>query len=111
MKYDRNLNIIEYPSDSGISTVHYIRKHDIADAAIAIGAGTSVCLFTWDGVNYDGMTWLTSAASGGIDKPTETELNDKYTRQADVCFIFNLHVRIKIFNHIISEFYIYLITN
>ena len=77
MKYNKNLNIIEYPSDSGISTVHYIRKHDLADAAMAIGAGTSVSLFTWDGVNYDGMNWLTSGASGGIDKPTETELNDK----------------------------------
>lgn len=71
MKYNRQLNLIEYTSNTGISTTHYIRKHDIADAAIAIGAGTTECLFTWDGIDYLGMTWLTSF------KPTESELDDK----------------------------------
>ena len=56
MKYNRQLNLIEYTSNTGISTTHYIRKHDIADAAIAIGAGTTECLFTWDGIDYLGMT-------------------------------------------------------
>lgn len=71
MKYNRKLNLIEYTSNSGISTIHYIRKHDLADAAMAIGVGTTECLFTWDGIDYLGMTWLTSF------KPTESELYDK----------------------------------
>ena len=71
MKYNRKLNLIEYTSNTGISTIHYIRKHDLADAAMAIGAGTTECLFTWDGIDYSGMTWLTSL------KPTESELDDK----------------------------------
>lgn len=77
MKYNRQLNLIEYTSNTGISTTHYIRKHDIADAAISIGAGTTECLFTWDGIDYSGMTWLTSSSDGGIDKPTESDLNAK----------------------------------
>ena len=71
MKYNRKLNLIEYTSNTGISTTHYIRKHDLADAAMAIGVGTTECLFTWDGIDYLGMTWLTSF------KPTESELDDK----------------------------------
>ena len=71
MKYNRELNLIESTSNAGISTTHYIRKHDIADAAISIGAGTTECLFTWDGIDYSGMTWLTSF------NPTESELNQK----------------------------------
>lgn len=71
MKYNRKLNSIEYTSNTGISTTHYIRKHDIADAAMAIGVGKTECLFTWDGIDYNGINWLTSF------KPTETEINDK----------------------------------
>ena len=71
MKYDKVRNVIVHTNNVGISSIHYIRKHDIADAVMAIGAGTTECLFTWDGIDYSGMTWLTSL------KPTESELNDK----------------------------------
>ena len=71
MEYDKERNVIVHTNNVGISSIHYIRKHDIADAVMAIGAGTTECLFTWDGIDYSGMTWLTSL------KPTESELNDK----------------------------------
>ena len=71
MKYDKVRNVIVHTNNVGISSIHYIRKHDIADAAIVLGAGTTECLFTWDGIDYNGMTWLTSF------KPTESELNQK----------------------------------
>ena len=77
MKYNKESNTIVYTTNVGITSIHYIRKHDIADAAIAIGAGTTHSLFAWDGIDYLGMNWLTSLSDGGIDKPTESELSDK----------------------------------
>ena len=71
MEYNKERNVIVYTNNVGVSSTHYIRKHDLADAAIVIGAGTTECLFTWDGIDYSGMTWLTSL------KPTESELNQK----------------------------------
>ena len=71
MEYNKERNVILHTNNVGVSSTHYIRKHDLADAAMAIGAGTTECLFTWDGINYLGMTWLTSL------KPTESELNQK----------------------------------
>ena len=71
MEYNKERNVIVHTNNVGVSSTHYIRKHDLADAAMAIGAGTTECLFTWDGINYLGMTWLTSL------KPTESELNQK----------------------------------
>ena len=71
MEYNKERNVIVHTNNVGVSSTHYIRKHDLADAAMAIGAGTTECLFTWDGIDYLGMTWLTSL------KPTESELNQK----------------------------------
>ena len=71
MEYNKERNVIVHTNNVGVSSTHYIRKHDLADAAMAFGAGTTECLFTWDGINYLGMTWLTSL------KPTESELNQK----------------------------------
>ena len=71
MEYNKERNVIVHTNNVGVSSTHYIRKHDIADAAMAIGVGTTECLFTWDGIDYSGMTWLTSL------KPTESELNQK----------------------------------
>ena len=77
MKYDKKTNTIVYTTNVGISSTYKIKNYSITDAAMAIGAGTTHTLFVWDGVDYDGMTWLTSSSNGGIDKPTESELNAK----------------------------------
>ena len=77
MKYNKESNTIVYTTNVGITSIHYIRKHNIADAAMIVGAATTHSLFTWNGVDYDGMSWLTSLSDGGIDKPTESDLSAK----------------------------------
>lgn len=53
---------------------HYIKKHDVGDAAVAIGAGcTDPNMFSWDGVNYAGLNWTSTS----ISVPTETQINNK----------------------------------
>ena len=73
MKYFKSDNRIEYDTSSGISSSYKIKKHDISDAAITIGAASTQSCFSWDGVNYAGLNWLAT----DVNKPTESEINAK----------------------------------
>tara|TARA_B100001113_G_scaffold291531_1_gene247982 strand:- start:1765 stop:2217 length:453 start_codon:yes stop_codon:yes gene_type:complete len=73
MKYFKGQNRIEYDISTGITSSYQIKKHNISDAALAIGVASTECLYSWDGVDYEGLNWLAT----DVDKPTESEINAK----------------------------------